>query len=94
MTPRYQLVFGRSRNFSVLFEEDDLKKVAEKRQLSGDLVVEVIREVTQPSEDSLWGGVVTKVHRQVVQSDCWLWDWELKDPHCYARRCQSQGWRV
>ena len=37
--------------------------------------------------------VCTTQYKEVVQDDFWLFDWEQKDPNCYARRCQREGWR-
>ena len=33
--------------------------------------------------------VVNQKTKKVVQSDYWLWDWEKKDPSCYARKAMA-----
>lgn len=91
--PRYQLVYGRPENFRVFFEHDSLWEVTKRREVSGDIILETTHSLTRVENGVLGEEIITTIHRQVVQGDMWLWDWEREDPSCYARRCQREGWR-
>lgn len=71
----YKLVFGSPKDYLVLHESDSIKEISKKREMAGDLVVEVVN------------GILV-----VSQSTEWLFSWELKNPNCYARKAQSEGW--
>lgn len=39
------------------------------------------------------GDLVVDEDLQIVKDPTWLMEWEKKDPECYARRCQRDGWK-
>jgi hypothetical protein len=64
----YYLVYCNdfSGDFVLIDTSTNLMELAERRTVSGDLIV----------DDT----------GKVVQEPSWLFDWELKQPNCYARR--------
>lgn len=91
---RYLLVFGRPENHVILHRADTLEEIRKRRQLSGDLVLEVCyRRITPaglPGRRPSW--LEEKARLEVCQSWAWLFDWECEQPNCYARRVQQYGW--
>lgn len=38
------------------------------------------------------GDLILTPSGEVLQGETWLFDWEKRDPNCYARRMQANGW--
>lgn len=87
----YQLVFGRPEHHTVL-KQGKYHEVIEARMLSGDLVVYVQDHESQ-ERDGRGSVQIRRTYKTICQGDDWLFEWEKKQPKCYARTMQQKGWQ-
>lgn len=85
----YQLVYGSPRNHVILARSETLFEIAAQRQVSGDLVLEVVHEHSIGEG----GLVIDQTVKRVVAGDLWWFDWERENPDCYVQKVAREGWR-